>query len=560
MEGAFLDLKNRAAADLAPKAYYQSGRCLEEMARNTKAPADAAAAAARFAQVAAAYPRHSWADDALYRKAIVELEVSGDKAQAARTLDDLARRFPKGDMAARAAALRRTLPAGDLKKNPQAAAPPVQEKRQAAPKAEVAAAPTEKAPQKSALDDTAGGLLLDVRLEAQKTGAAATIRLNRGCTYFYRYIPGNEEKKQPPMFLLEFFGVRPDKKNKPVVGNARGLVRRVWIRDASTSDRHLARVEFELSREAAISLTPEKDAMLLRVTLLPGTPLQSQTRGYGMLGAAALAAAQSRQATTESGHIPVVPPAPAAPRASSPKPSPRHSRDLAEQLGLTVKTIMLDAGHGGKDPGAISNGVTEKTIVLKMVKMLGAALKKRGFNVLYTRTGNSFLKLDERTGMANRKKADLFISLHVNANTDPLVKGIETYYLDVAYTANAKRVAARENAVSEKTISDLQGILTDLLLSSKMHESKELAQLVLENMSLHAQRAGHGSRNNGTRSAPFYVLMGAKMPSILIEIGYCTNPAEAALLKNDKYLEILVNGIADGVAAYKKALGSYASR
>ena len=149
---------------------------------------------------------------------------------------------------------------------------------------------------------------------------------------------------------------------------------------------------------------------------------------------------------------------------------------------------------------------------------------------------------------------DLFVSIHVNANTDSSVAGIETYYLDQAKTKSAERVAARENGVSVQAISDLQVILSDLTLNTKMKESRELAKDVHDSMISHIKSGGYKARTNGVRSAPFYVLMGAKMPSILVEVGYCSNKADATLLKEDKYLERLADGIVDGVVSYKRRL------
>jgi len=146
----------------------------------------------------------------------------------------------------------------------------------------------------------------------------------------------------------------------------------------------------------------------------------------------------------------------ALPKGSSKK---RLAADLVEQLGLSVRTIMIDAGHGGKDPGAQGYGLREKDVALRMALTLGKVLKKRGYRVLYTRTTDDFIPLPERTDMANSKRVDLFISVHCNASTDPTVHGLETYSLNLARTADAGRVAARENSVSDnKSISDLQMI------------------------------------------------------------------------------------------------------
>ena len=219
-----------------------------------------------------------------------------------------------------------------------------------------------------------------------------------------------------------------------------------------------------------------------------------------------------------------------------------------------MKTIMVDAGHGGKDPGAASNGIKESLLVLKLAKMVGTKLKNKGFNVLYTRDSDKFISLENRSERANNRKVDMFLSLHVNANTDKSIWGVEAYYLDVARSKGAVRVAARENAVTEKEIGELQVILTDLLLNSKTGESKELAGLMVRSMDRSIKNGGYPVRDNGVRSAPFYVLMGARMPSVLVEIGYCTNPAEAKRLLSDKYLDSLSDGIVNGIVSYRNKL------
>ncbi|WP_459892053.1 N-acetylmuramoyl-L-alanine amidase [Desulfothermus okinawensis] len=238
------------------------------------------------------------------------------------------------------------------------------------------------------------------------------------------------------------------------------------------------------------------------------------------------------------------------------KKSTKVSESLIEQLGLDIRTIMIDPGHGGKDPGAIYRGVREKDINLRMAKILGRMLKKKGFKVLYTRTTDKFIPLEERTVMANTRGADLFISLHVNACRNRRVSGIEVYYLNIASSKDAIRVAARENAVSSKKISDLQLILTDLMLNSKIKESSALASKVLNNILLDC-RAYH-PESNGVRQAPFYVLMGARMPAILIEIGYLTNPVERRRLKSYSYLKRIAKGIVDGVLAYRRDIKKFA--
>jgi N-acetylmuramoyl-L-alanine amidase len=247
-------------------------------------------------------------------------------------------------------------------------------------------------------------------------------------------------------------------------------------------------------------------------------------------------------------------------RASGGTGGAGKTETVMEQLGLTVKTIMIDAGHGGNDPGAQAAGITEKNFTLAMARRVGALLQKEGFTVLYTRTNDKYIPLQDRPDMANAKKADLFISIHVNANPKPGIRGLETYYLDEAKTQDAATVAARENGVSVRNISDLQFILTDLMLNSKVKESRHLANCVHGGILRRLRAAKFAAPDNGVRSAPFYVLMGARMPAILVEFGYITNEHDVANLKNDAYLQRQAEGLVQGVLQYKAELAKAVPR
>lgn len=224
---------------------------------------------------------------------------------------------------------------------------------------------------------------------------------------------------------------------------------------------------------------------------------------------------------------------------------------LAQQLGLGIRKIILDPGHGGKDPGAMAFGMKEKDIVLKVAKKLARILQQEyTYEVQLTRKTDIFLPLEERTALANTAGADLFVSLHVNAHPDKSVRGVETFYLNLATNAEAMRVAARENATTTHNISDMQNILSDLMQNSKITESSRLAEFVQANMISGLERNHYSVKNLGVKQAPFYVLIGAEMPAILAEISFITNPGEAQLLKSDAYLEEIARQIAAGLAAY----------
>jgi N-acetylmuramoyl-L-alanine amidase len=240
-----------------------------------------------------------------------------------------------------------------------------------------------------------------------------------------------------------------------------------------------------------------------------------------------------------------------APEKRTPVHKGRQTYSLAQQLGLGVHRILLDPGHGGKDPGAMAHGLKEKDIVLMVAKSLRDILREQyGYEVIMTRTKDVYLPLEERTALANTSKADLFVSIHVNAHPDKKVRGIETFYLNLATNEEAMRVAALENATSTHNISEMQNILTDLMNNSKIVESAHLAQYVQNNLVNGLKRNRYPVRSHGVKQAPFYVLIGARMPAILAEIPFITNPGDASLLGRKQYLYDIASQIAAGLHGY----------
>lgn len=230
---------------------------------------------------------------------------------------------------------------------------------------------------------------------------------------------------------------------------------------------------------------------------------------------------------------------------------------LAKQLSLGVKTVVIDPGHGGRDYGAPGyyKGTHEKYVVLQIARRLAAKIRKElKFNVHLTRNSDRYLTLEERTAIANTKNADLFISIHTNSHQDRRAYGIETYILNLAKDDESIRVAAFENATSEKNISDLQTILSDLMQNAKIDESTRLAGYVQNSLSNNLKKRYSKVRNKGVKQAPFYVLLGAGMPSILIETSFISNPRECKRLRSAQYQEYLCDGIVNGIRKYVREL------
>lgn len=217
---------------------------------------------------------------------------------------------------------------------------------------------------------------------------------------------------------------------------------------------------------------------------------------------------------------------------------------LTRQFGLTAKTIVIDAGHGGKDPGALGEGERqEKVVVLSIAKKLRDALTAKGYKVLLTREGNTFIPLKGRTQFATQNRADLFISIHANANRNREANGIETYYLDVASTDKASEgIAARENADSGYSIQELNTLLEGLVQESKSADSQRLATAVQKELI-----RATGARDRGVKHARFVVLIGTSVPAILIETGFISNPTEGKNLMSAAYQQKIAGAITLGI-------------
>ncbi len=239
-----------------------------------------------------------------------------------------------------------------------------------------------------------------------------------------------------------------------------------------------------------------------------------------------------------------------APEKDAPLTSPLLS--LAQQLNLGVRRIVLDPGHGGKDPGASAFGMHEKDIVLQVAKKLAVKLQKElGCEVILTRSEDVFLSLEERTAIANTNSADLFISLHLNAHPSARVYGFETYYLNLTSDPDAIRVAALENATSSHQLSDLQNILSDIMKNSKIDESSRLAHKVQASLFAGLTNRKYPQvKNLGVKQAPFYVLIGAEMPAVLIEMAFISNKTDASQVKKTGYQDALAAEIFQGIQGY----------
>ena len=238
------------------------------------------------------------------------------------------------------------------------------------------------------------------------------------------------------------------------------------------------------------------------------------------------------------------------------------SYSLARQLGLGARKIVIDAGHGGHDPGTLGRGgLQEKDLVLDVALRVQRLVREElGAEVVMTRSTDVFVPLEERTAIANSREADLFLSIHANSSRNPKAKGIETYFLNFAADPHAESVAARENAISAATLKDLQNLVKAITLNTKIDESRDFAASVQEAMVENMRASDPEIQDRGVHTAPFYVLIGANMPSVLAEIAFVSHPDEERLLKSGEQRERIAWGLLEGVRTYLEALNRTQTR
>jgi N-acetylmuramoyl-L-alanine amidase len=257
-----------------------------------------------------------------------------------------------------------------------------------------------------------------------------------------------------------------------------------------------------------------------------------------------------------------IPPPVATPRNKPTLPEPKAAarnasgdRSLTRALGLKLGRVVLDPGHGGHDAGTHGpSGLTEKELVLDVSQRLAALIEERlGSEVVLTRTEDTYVSLEGRTKIANEAKADLFLSIHANSSPVKSVTGVETYYLNFTTSRNALDLAARENASAESSIFDLKDVLEKIALKDKIDESREFASR-LQTSLYTLTKASAASKNRGIKKAPFVVLIGAQMPSVLAEIGFLTNSNDEALMRKTEHRQKIAEALYKGIAAYAESL------
>lgn len=338
-----------------------------------------------------------------------------------------------------------------------------------------------------------------------------------------------------------------------------GLVRQVR---AAQTRPGVVRIVFDLAREGvAYSVTELANPPRLAVEFRPGSPAEVAPAtpappriSLDRMRREAAAAVTGKVTPPPVVEAIVTPPAASAVPAAKPAaPAKQASRSLTRTLGLKLGRIVIDPGHGGHDLGTTSaSGLHEKDLVLDIGKRLGDLLTQElGAQVIYTRSDDTYVPLEGRTAIANAQRADLFLSLHANYSRIKSISGPETFYLNFAASREAMELAAKENASSGHSVFELRDLVKQITLNDKVAESREFGARVQESLRALCPAS---TKDRGVKRAPFVVLIGASMPSILAEIGFLSNPREAALLKTDDYRQKVAAALSKGIVKYAESL------
>ncbi|HTN72971.1 MAG TPA: N-acetylmuramoyl-L-alanine amidase [Methylomirabilota bacterium] len=368
--------------------------------------------------------------------------------------------------------------------------------------------------------------LTGVRFLSSESYTRVMLEVSRQVRYESHRLPADPAKGLPPRIYIDVFGANLGMDGKEPIKVHDGLLGQIRIGQFSP----------DVVR-AVLDLTSVKDHNVFQLA----DPYRIVIDIQG----------QKKTETLAS-----VEPSKPVPSPSPIEPGKRNTPAVKEVKPplAGIRKIVLDPGHGGKDPGAIGvDGVAEKDIVLTVAKKLAAKLRKDlGVAVVLTRKDDRFVPLEDRTAIANAEDADLFISLHMNASTSGEAKGLETYYLDNTSDEASIRLAARENGTSRKNISDLQFILSDMTQNMKLEDSVTLAHRVHDSLvSSMSQKFGE-VKDLGVKKALFYVLVGARMPSVLVEMFFITNKAEGRAMSREDYQNAVVEALYGGIEKYNE--------
>jgi N-acetylmuramoyl-L-alanine amidase len=423
-------------------------------------------------------------------------------------------------------------------------------RRVAARKAAAARAPATPPPQPARGASRTGlATVRDIRRSSMPGGVRVIVELDAPVAY-------HEERLENPsrvFFDLEGARLAPTLAETDLA-YADDLIREIRL---GRHPGNTTRIVMELARTATYRVFTLADPYRLVVDFTSGSAAAAADGDAPEAGAAEPEAPSAAPpASAPAAPIAATAAAPGAMAVPSvPEANSSGKYSLARQLGLSVSRIVIDPGHGGHDPGALGPRLSEAEVVLDVALRLEKLLLARGgFEVILTRRTDLFVPLEERTVIANREGADLFLSIHANASRNPQARGVETYFLNFATNPEAEAVAARENSASARSMHNLPDILKAIALNNKLDESRDFAELVQQSMVRRLRAHNAELRNLGVKQAPFVVLIGAGMPSVLAEISFVTNRAEAQLLVTGAYRQSIAQALFEAIVEYQSSL------
>jgi N-acetylmuramoyl-L-alanine amidase len=564
---AMVPIEARASA----RSMYESAAAREETLRKAPAAASLAelrAAIAAYERVVRRYPASAYCDNALWQAAgLARLawERYGheqDRSAALALIAHLRREYAASSLVSRIPELVKQLepprpePHRPPPPTPAADARPVVERN-----TEPAAVDAAASPATSPAEQASIATLTRIQRTALPGGIRVLLQFDREVSYADARIEG------PPRVFFDLKGVRPAAGMTKPLQFPDDIVREIRLgRHPDATTRIVMsldgvaryntfalydpyRVVIDFVRGPRPVEAPLLASRTLRSTRLTKGPILPRSQ---VATAAASPAAAPLKTETLSSPVPALPPA-------LPSANAGGGFSLSRQLGLGLARIVIDPGHGGHDPGAQPGLLSEADIVLDVAQRLEKILLKQNLEVILTRRTDTFVPLEERTAIANREAADLFLSIHVNASANSRARGIETYFLNFASNPEAEAVAARENSSSGRTMHSLPEIVRAIALNNKLDESRDLAGLVQRAMIRRLRAQNKLVKDLGVKQAPFVVLIGAAMPSVLAEISFLTNRAEASLLRTGAYRQRIAEALADAVMQYQQSLKKVAS-
>lgn len=509
-------LRHPENSGVAPNALYMMGRCYSELYGYSRKRADLDEAIERYQVLIERFPKSRLADDALYGMGKLYL-LTGKTENAREAWSIIVREYARGDMVAQAKRAMKGLPPGHARRASVAPRVGIETQQKGREKGS-----TDFSPKISLKVPTGSSpaKVLAVRHWSATDYTRVVVDTSKVVSFSQGFLPADERRGLPRRFYMD---LSPASRGAELLQDIRigdGLLRGIRVGQHRPMT---VRVVFDLGVIQNMKTFYLEDPFRVVVDVFG--------EGYPQGPTCDLAPPKGEK------------------RAGQTKPL-----SLAQQLGLCVRRIVVDPGHGGKDPGAIGlTGLKEKDVVLKVAKKVASRLRDElGCEVIFTRTDDRFLTLEERTAIANARKADLFVSIHANSAPRRRLRGMETYYLNLAVDEDAMRVAARENATSAKRIGDLQKILNSLMRNAKVNESARLAEFVQEGMVQTLRQTYSEIKDLGVKQAPFFVLIGAHMPAVLAEVSFVSNKQEENRLRNDHYLDHVARGLIRGIHRYAR--------